>query len=96
MDAYDRFAAFLEEHKISDGKAAERLGCHQTTVTRIRRRDRKPGLGVALRIQEMTSGWERGPIMAQEWAQPAAPDDSGPHPHPEAAAKADDATGTEG
>lgn len=74
--ATDTAAARLERWFNAEGwtqeTAAEALGCHQTTLSKLLTRKRRPGLDLANRIEELSGDWTEGPITTTEWTADAA------------------------
>lgn len=75
---HERFREWVE-HQTATGltklEIAIQLGCHPSTITHLctgRRTARgeliKPGLDLALALEERTRRWGAGPIHAKDWA----------------------------
>lgn len=67
MDVHQRLASLLEAKGLTQTLAAERLKCHQTTLSKICLGKRKPGRALALRIEALSVDWEEGPISPSDW-----------------------------
>lgn len=67
MGAPGRFGEWVDWLEKSQAEVGDLIGCHQTMVARLMKGGRTPGLGLALRIQELSAEWPEGPIRASEW-----------------------------
>lgn len=70
--AHARLAAWFKWLECSQGEFASRIGCDQSTLSKILAGTRGAGLRVAAMIEEASADWPDGPIRAAEWATPAA------------------------
>jgi transcriptional regulator with XRE-family HTH domain len=61
--------AYLSSRNISQRAFAARLGVHQSIVSRLCRREIRPGLDLAFHIQRET----HGAVPAESWVECAAP-----------------------
>lgn len=71
MRTWKRFAHWLSEHELSGTEAAELLGYSTSTINKVAKGDRRPGIELALRIEDATRDWEHGPIAARDWVEAA-------------------------
>ncbi len=51
-----KLAAYLESTGVKPSAFARRIGCPPSTITRILRDERSPGIGLMSRIREATDG----------------------------------------
>lgn len=67
--AAERLGAWLHTEVLSQEDAAERLGCHQTTLSKILRGGQLPSLRVAVAIAAATADVDGGPILPDDWVE---------------------------
>jgi transcriptional regulator with XRE-family HTH domain len=66
MDPISRFCAWTDA-RGGVTRAAEVLGVDAGHVSRIRRGKTRPGLGLAVKIEERTRRLPGGPIRVRDW-----------------------------
>lgn len=64
---YSRFERWFAWTGGRQKEVAERLGCHQSEVSKLLSRKRGAGLRLAQSIERETVEWPSGPIRASEW-----------------------------
>ena len=83
MTVRDRMRAWMKSERLSQDKAAERLGVSQGTISQLLTGTIAcPSLVIAHGIEAATKDWSEGPILAEEWLatepQPAPAEPSEP------------------